>query len=217
MNDIFKIDENALTGFRAQVYDGRVALDGAEIRFEHQIEFAHGGITVLAAHGTVDGVLVDKRFHLFVRHRIHRLLGLYVVRSAKIFDELIRAKTRFAFGAVDHRIGKMRNVSARFPRRVVHEDRRVETYDIVVELRHLFPPRVLNIAFEFDAERPVIPRARLPAVNFTRLIYKTAPLAQTDDFIKRASVIRFRHSRLPYVPGCFRKPQSLKAPVTKNY
>ena len=217
MNDIFKIDEDALAGFRAQVYDGRVALDGTEIRFEHQIEFAHGGIAVLAAYGAIHSVFVDKRFHLFVRHRIHRLFRLYVVRSAKIFDELIRTKTRFALGAVDHRIGKMRDVSARFPRRMMHKDRRVEADDIVVELRHLFPPRVLNIALEFDAERPVIPRARLPAVNFTRLIYKTAPLAQTDDFIKRTFVIRFRHSRLPYVSGCFRKPQSLEAPVTKNY
>ena len=61
LNDIFKIDEDALTGFRAQVYDGRVAFDGTEMRFEHQIEFAHGGITVLAARRAVDDVLVDKR------------------------------------------------------------------------------------------------------------------------------------------------------------
>ena len=50
LNDIFKIDEDALTGFRAQVYDGRVAFDGAEMRFKHQIEFAHGGIEIGRAH-----------------------------------------------------------------------------------------------------------------------------------------------------------------------
>ena len=102
---------------------------------------------MLAAGGAVYAAFVDKGFHFFVAHRVDGLFGRNIMTFAKVFDELVGSKTRFTFRAVNHGVGKMRDVSGRFPRPPVHENRCIKSDNVVVELRHLFPPCRLNILF----------------------------------------------------------------------
>jgi hypothetical protein len=45
------------------------------------------------------------------------------------------------------------------------------------------PPQTLDVVFEFNSERPIIPRRSEPAVNLARLKNKPAPLTQRHDFV----------------------------------
>ena len=73
LDNAFKVDKNALTGFRTQVHDRGVACDRSEVRLKHKVELADGGVRMLAASGAVYTAFVDKGFHFFVAHRIDGL------------------------------------------------------------------------------------------------------------------------------------------------
>src|SRR5436309_15011211 len=48
-------------------------------------------------------------------------------------------------------------------------------------MHHHVPPIILEVAFQFDAKRSVIPGAVEAAVNFARLENESAPLTQAGD------------------------------------
>ena len=47
---------------------------------------------------------------------------------------------------------------------------------------HVAPPGFLDVAFELDAERAVIPEAVQSAIDFARRKDEAAPFAQGDEF-----------------------------------
>ena len=104
----------------------------------------------------------------------------------KILDELVSAETSLAFRAVYHGIRKVGHVPGSFPCLVVLENGRIKPHHVVMQLGHELPPCILDVSFEFHAQRTVVPGACLTAVDFARLIHKAAALAQADNLVKRA-------------------------------
>ena len=54
----------------------------------------------------------------------------------------------------------------------------------VTHLHHCLPPRLFDVIFKFNAERPVVIAAGQSAVNFTGLKYKSSPLTKRNNIIK---------------------------------
>ena len=54
--------------------------------------------------------------------------------------------------------------------------------EFVVSLAHVAPPSVLDIAFEFDTERSVVPEAVNPTVDLTGLKHESTSLAERHQF-----------------------------------
>src|SRR5437870_487868 len=82
-------------------------------------------------------------------------------------------------------------MSARFPDFRVHDDRAIDADhgDLLAVgawrriADHVVPPGVLDVLFQFDAERAVVPEAVDAAVDFARLEDEAAPFAQGDEFV----------------------------------
>src|SRR5262245_51751045 len=80
---------------------------------------------------------------------------------------------------------------ARFPYLRVHDDRAIHAHHLnlfAVWARrrvadHVVPPGVLNVLFQLDAERAVVPEAVDAAVDFARLKDEAAAFAQGDEFV----------------------------------
>ena len=81
------------------------------------------------------------------------------------------------FAAVEKRIGKSREVTARHPGLRVHKDSGVETDVIAVFGDEFLPPGFFHVVFEFYAERAVVPRVGESAVNFAAGVDKTSAFA----------------------------------------
>src|SRR5262249_1169949 len=80
--------------------------------------------------------------------------------------------------------------------------RRLKTDDIVALLGHGVPPKFLHVAFEFSAQRTVIPKAIDAAVDFRGLKNEPTALAQRDNFLHAIIGSGFRHTRRPvFVKG----------------
>ena len=58
------------------------------------------------------------------------------------------------------------------------EDGGIQSDNIVMQLGHVVPPSVLNVALEFNSKWSIIPGTGLTAVNFAGLINKTTSLAK---------------------------------------
>src|SRR5205085_10915384 len=97
--------------------------------------------------------------------------------------QLIRAQTRLARPAIDHRIAESLLVSARLPDRATHQDRAIHADDVLPLAHHNAPPIILHVPLQLDAERPVIPAAVKSAVDFARLENESPPLAQANDLL----------------------------------
>src|ERR1019366_1842292 len=68
-----------------------------------------------------------------------------------------------------------------------------EAGDVVALAGHGVPPKLLDVALEFRAERAIIPEAVEAAVNLGRLKHKPAPLAQRHDFFHLQIFFWFGH------------------------
>ena len=140
LQHVLEVHVAALRGLRAQVDHAAGVLHRAEVGAEHQVELPRRGQLPLAA---------------------LRAAALGIV-------ELVGAKARLAGAAVDQRIGEVLHVAGGFPHPRVHQDGGVDAHDVVVQLRHLAPPRVAQPVLEGGAERPVVPRRGEPAVHVAR-------------------------------------------------
>ena len=169
-----EVGEHALRRLRAEVGDGGGVLDRAGVGLEHQVELAGlGERAVLAA-----------------------------ARAGVRIVELVEAEAVLAVGAVDERVGEVRQVAAGLPHLRRPEDGGVDQHDVVALLDHRPDPRVLDVAQHQRAERPVVVGAAEPAVDLRRRVHEPAPLAQVDDLIElgRRHRIRLRPSGLSGVP-----------------
>ena len=145
---------------RRYATDG-VVLDRADVRLEHQVEVARLGEAVLGA----------------------------AVRARARVGQLVGPEPLLAVAAVDERVGERRDVTARLPDLRRHEDRGVETDDVVAHLDHRTPPGVLDVALEQHAERPVVPGGTEPAVDVGRREHQAAPLREIDDTVHQFWVV----------------------------
>ena len=98
------------------------------------------------------------------------------------------------------------------------EDGGVEADDVVAQLHHRPPPRVLHVAQQQDAERAVVVGRAEAAVDLGRREHEAAPLAQVDDLVEQGRVggRGFGHGRPVYgartaVPNRFRPAPTARA------
>ncbi len=139
-----------------QVDDGRGVFDRTHERLEHQVELSR---------------LADRPFRATNR-------ALHVRRSRRALDVVfVGAEPALARAALDERIGETADVAARFPHARVHQNGRVEPFDVVPSAHHVPPPPVLQVALELHAERPVVPHRAGAAINLGGLEDEPAPLA----------------------------------------
>ena len=100
-----------------------------------------------------------------------------------VLDELVRAKARLAGPAVHQRIVEIAHMAAGHPDLPVHQNGAVKPHIIFAFLHKFLPPRALDIVFEFDAQRAIIPGVGQAAVDFRSRKHKTPPLAQGNDLV----------------------------------
>ncbi len=106
-----------------------------------------------------------------------------------------RPEPAFAFAAVDHHVVEQVVMTRALPDLRMHDERGFDAdhrerlrsplgdADFVVPRDHVAPPRLADVAFEFDAERTVIPKAVQAAVDFGGLKNKAPVLAEGDDLV----------------------------------
>ena len=123
-------------------------------------------------------MLGDVLFKLFVRPAV---AGFFAVR--KVLDQLVGAETGLAGLAVHQRIVEAADVAAGNPYFAVHQDGRVQTDVVLALLNEFLPPGALDVVFEFNAQRAVVPRVGQTAVNFRAGINKTSALAERNELV----------------------------------
>src|SRR5262245_2131465 len=146
-----EIDEHALRRFGPHVSDVLFAFDRTDRRLEHQIEVA--GLS-----------------HI----------GRAAVRAFAVL-QVVGAKARFAFAAIDERVRERDFVARIAPDQPVHKDRRIQTLHVVALVNDRTPPGAHHVVFQLDAQRAVIPGRSDATVNFRISEDEAASLAQAHD------------------------------------
>src|SRR5438874_5346610 len=120
--------------------------------------------------------------------RDQRVNQSLILCAVKMYDmttllrNLISAKALFCQQAIDQRISKGIDVTARLQHGGVSQDRAIQPDHIVAVAHDDLPPILLEIIFKLDPKRAVIPHPVEPAINLARLENEPASLTQADDF-----------------------------------
>ena len=171
--DVLEVDEHPLRGLGTQEGHVLFAAHGTGVGLEHQIEVARfGELALVVLAGCLRG--------------LDRTLAR---------RDMVGTEAAFALAAVDQFVGEQVVVARHLPHLRVHHDRRFEADHVVARRRtgerrnlvvrgnHVGPPRLPHVAFQLDTERPVVPEAVQPAVDFRRLKDKPAPLGESHDLV----------------------------------
>ncbi len=109
--------------------------------------------------------------------------------------DLVVSVAFLALPAIDHEIVEQIVVAGTLPDLRMHDDRAIEADhlvgprcprqggQIVMAGDHVSPPGVLEVAFQFDAERAVVPEAVEATVDFARLEDEAPTFAQGDQLV----------------------------------
>src|SRR5713226_3437310 len=73
------------------------------------------------------------------------------------------------------------------------QDCAVESNNVAARLHHVAPPRLLDVALQFDAQRTVVEGRTEAAVNVASGKHQAAPLAQVDQLLHRNRVRTLGH------------------------
>src|SRR5690606_612585 len=102
--------------------------------------------------------------------------------------ELVLAEPLAAVAAVDQRVREVLEVAGRLPHRRRRQDGGVEADDVVAQLHHRAPPRVLDVAQQQHADRAVVVGRAEPAVDLGRREDEAAAPAEVDDLVEQRGV-----------------------------
>lgn len=80
--------------------------------------------------------------------------------------------------AFRQRVGKAVDVTTRHPYVWVHQDRCVNANDVLAVSNHRFPPLILDVALQFNADRTVVVKASDSAVYLAALEDESPPFAK---------------------------------------
>ena len=172
-----EVDVRPLRRLGTQVDGGGGLLNRAHEGLEHQVEQP----------GLAEGTGLE---------RARRLARLPAAGGAL---HLVRAIALPADLALHQGIGEAVDVPRSLPHARMHEDGRLDPLDIVALVHHRAPPSLLDVALEFDAQRPVVPHRSGAAVDLGRLKDVPATLGQRDELVH---AIQFRHNSLYLVGSC---------------
>src|SRR6185437_8418200 len=106
--------------------------------------------------------------------------------------DVIGTETLLAAFAIDQRVGEVLQMARGFPGARMLQDRAVETDDVAARRHHRAPPRLLDVALEFDAERAVVPRRAEAAVDLACGEDDSAALAEIDQLVHRDRALAAR-------------------------
>jgi len=165
--NVFELDEHCLSCFGSEVGEISLVLDRADVGFEHQVELTG--------------------FGEFPAAGINHFAGFLGAGGG---GDLIGSEASLAGFAIDHGIGEGGFVAAGFPDGATHQNGTVHADDIVALLGHGFPPVVLEVSFESNSERPVVPGTVQTPVDFGGGEDKPPAFAKGHDFFH--SVIRHK-------------------------
>ena len=141
-------------------------------------------------------MLLDEVLHLGLREGVDGLRQLKTLPGAEILDELIGAEALLALAAVHQRVGEAAQMAGGHPRLRVHQDRGIQTDVIGILLHEFLPPGALDVVFQLDAERAVVPRVGKAAVDLGAGEDIAAVFAQRDQLVHGFFGI-FEHSMPP--------------------
>ena len=159
-----EVDEDSLGRFGPQVNRRGAVFRDPHVGFEHQVELTDRGPVAIAAIGTIDLAIVQKGLHLPLAH--DRGGGGIIPFFLQVgLDELVRALTVLAGAAVDQGVGKATEMTGGFPRAWVHQDGRIEPHHIGPIVDEMLPPSLLDVGFQLDPHRPIIPGVGQAAVD----------------------------------------------------
>ena len=157
-----------------------------------------------AVHGVAFGLVFDyarvrlEKFRLVERFA-ETLTGLFdlfgdllVLFGDEILDQHVGAVTLLRIAIVDQRIVERPDMSRRFPYLRVHEDRRVDPDDIVVQPHHRLPPVTLDVVFQLHALLSVIVYGAQTVVYFARRENKPVLLAVSNQLFKKFFLCHYR-------------------------
>ena len=134
--NVQKVDVDALRGLGAEIHHRCRVLNRSHERLEHQVEQTR---------------LAERSFHPARR-------ALRIGRSGySLYTWIVGPEPLLAVLAIHERIDESADVPARLPDARMHQDRRIEPLDIVPCAHHRVPPPILEVPFELDAERTVVP------------------------------------------------------------
>ena len=115
------------------------------------------------------------------------------VDRAGLWFHVIGAEALARQEAIAHRIAESIHVSRRLPDGGVHDDGGVESDHVFALAGHGAPPGIAQVAFQFRAERAVIPEAIDAAIDFRALKNEAAALAERHDLFHQGDLFRLTH------------------------
>ena len=95
------------------------------------------------------------------------LVYLFVVFGNLIFNQYIGTVALLGITVVNQRVIKSVHVSRSLPNGRMHENCRIDTYDVLMQQHHALPPVLFDIVFQFHTVLTVIIYGSKSIVNFT--------------------------------------------------
>jgi len=143
IRNVLELSKNCLGSLGAKVSDVILCFNGANVRFEHQIECPWLRLV---------GSTLCHHFTWFL--------------EARGIIELICPESPFAIFTIDHGITEGRCMSTGFPYLRMHDDGCIQSYNILPIAGHGLPPQILDITLQFSAQRAVVPEPVDASVDF---------------------------------------------------
>src|SRR5882724_58978 len=116
-----------------------------------------------------------------------------MIGNSRLGLDLVGTKPLFGEQTIDHEVAERAGMTAGFPNPGMHNDRGFEPDHVFAQEGHGPPPGILDIAFEFSAERAVIPESVKATVDFGRLKNQALSFAQRNDFLHQFRGFRLGH------------------------
>src|SRR5262245_32682729 len=83
------------------------------------------------------------------------------------FYQVIHPVSLFTVLIVDHRVIEIIDMTACLPRRWVHENRRINTYNVLIHAVHAVPPLIFYISFQLATPLAIIINCLEAVIYFT--------------------------------------------------
>ena len=185
IEDVLEVGEDALRRLRSQKRKIFLALDGACVGLEHQVERPDLGEVAAAVGGVLYALVGGDNFgHLFGRESFCVYLG-------GVFYEVVGAVAFAGGAALDEHVVEGGGVAGGVPHSGVLDDGRIHTYHVVAHVDYSAPPFVLDVFLQLDSERAVVIGGADAAVDLGGLVDESPALAKRDDLVH---IYLLRHS-----------------------
>ncbi len=116
-------------------------------------------------------------------------IDFFVELGKMVFDEHVGAVALLGVAVVDQRVVESVDMARCFPDCGVHEYRRIDAHDILVEQSHGIPPVALYVVLEFYAVLAVVVHGGQSVVDFAGGEYKAVFFGVGNDFFENVVLL----------------------------